>query len=136
MTTIKLIGAYRVSVSPEERHFITAEVTGDAAKTEEELSRLALLEIEVRGARDDFDVGSFHQPDSDQVAYDEQYFSVDGLRPRGQVRPAVADFRVCFFLHHFEISEGITSPYGELKSLALAEMPQRLARVCVYKHPG
>ncbi len=42
-----------------------------------------LLEIEVRGAPPDFDVGLIHQEGSTQVAYDERYFTVDGSQLLG-----------------------------------------------------
>jgi hypothetical protein len=136
MTTLKLIGTYRVSVSEEELRFITEKVTGSAEWTREEVSGLALLEVEVRGAPEGFARGEFHQAGSDQVAYDERYFSVDGLELIGSDPPGVADFRVCFFLHYFDPSKGISSPYGDLPAGSLREMPERLAKICVYQHPG
>ena len=136
MATLKLIGAYRVSVSEEEQRFITEQVTGRAERTQEDLDGLALLELEVRGARSDFDVGSLHQVDSDQAPYEERYFTVDGLHALGSDPPAIPDFRVCFFLHYFDPSKAITSADGDLEALRLGDMPERLANVCVYEHPG
>ena len=136
MATLKLIGTYRVQVSEEEVRFITEEVTLSPKRTQEEIGGLALLEIEVRGAPKDFDVGLFHQDGSQQVAYDERYFSVDGSQSLGSGRPAQPDFRVCFFLHYFDASKKVTSPYGNLMPTSLTDMPERLAEVCVYEHPG
>ena len=136
MTTLKLLGAYRVRVAEEELRFITEHVTGSAERTRRELAGLALLEVEVRGADDEFDVGVLHPPGSDQVPYDERYFSLDGLRLFGAERPDVPDFRVCFFLHFLDVTQPIASPEGDLVPPELAETPQRLAELCIYKHPG
>ena len=136
MTTLKLIGTYRVSVSDEELQFITEEVTGSRERTQEEVGGLALAEVEVQGARKDFDVGLLHQQGSQQVAHDERYFTVDGLQLIGSDRPDQPDFRVCFFLHYFDPSKTITSPYGDITPAGLTEMPDRLLSVCVYEHPG
>jgi hypothetical protein len=136
MTTLKLIGTYRVSVAEEELRFINEEVTGSAERTQAEVGSLALLEIEVRGAAADFNVGLFHQVGSDQVPYDERYFSVDGSQLFGSDRPEVPDFRVCFFLHYFDAAKPVTSPDGDLVPSGLADTPERLAKICVYEHPG
>jgi hypothetical protein len=136
MTTLKLIGIYRVPVSEEELRFITQEVTGSLARTREEVDGLALLEVEVHRAAKDFDVGLLHQVGLDQVAYDEHYFSTDGLQLLGSDRPEQPDFRVCFFLHYFDQSKIITSPYGDMTPTGLKEMPERLAEICIYEHPG
>ena len=136
MTTLNLIGAYRVRVSEEEVRFITKQVTGSAERTQEEIGGLALLELEVRGAPKDFDVGSFHQDGSEQVAYDERYFSTDGSQLLGSDRPQQPDFRVCFFLHYFDPSKKVTSPYGDVAPTGLTDMPDLLEEICVYEHPG
>ena len=136
MATLKLIGAYRVSVSEAEQRFITEEVTGSAERTQEELGGLALLELEVRGAHNDFDLGSLHQVDSDQAPYDERYLTVDGLQMLGSDPPAIPDFRVCFYVHYFDPTKAISSPDGDLEAPRLGDMPERLSNVCVYEHPG
>jgi hypothetical protein len=136
MTTLKLIGTYRVSVPEEELRFITVEVTDSAERTQEEIGSVVLLEIEVRGARDDFDVGLLQQAGSDQVPYDERFFSVDGSQLFGSDRPEAPDFRVCFFLHYFDAATPVASPYGDLVASGVVETPERLTKVCVYEHPG
>ena len=67
MTTLKLIGTYRVRVPEEELRFIAEHVTRSAAEAQQEVDGLALLEVEVHDASNDFDIGSFHQDYSDQV---------------------------------------------------------------------
>lgn len=135
MTTLTLIGVYRVQVSEEELLFMTENITLSPERTQEEVGGLALLEIEVRGAPPDFDVGLIHQEGSTQVAYDEHYFTVDGSQLLGSDLPKQPDFRVCFFLHYFDPSKTITSTYGELTHARLTDMPERLAEICVYEHP-
>jgi hypothetical protein len=136
LTALKLIGTYRVSVSDEELQFITDEVTGSEERTREEVNGLVLLEFEVRDAPADFDPERFHQVGSEQVAYDQRYFTVDDLELIGSERPGTSDFRICFFLHHFDPLIKVTSPYGEMTSAGLTDMPERLASDCIYEHPG
>jgi hypothetical protein len=138
MTHIRLIGVYRASVSEDELRFIAEEVTLSMQRAQEEIKGLALVEIEIRGATKEFDLLLLHQDGSDQVAWDEKYFSVDGREVLGgsSEKPDQPDFRACFFLHHFEPTKGIVSPYGNLAPSEISEMPERLARVCVYAHPG
>lgn len=136
MTTLKLIGIYRVPVSEEEFRFIKDKVTQNLEDAQEAVDGLALLEVEIRGAPNDFDIGLLHQEWTGQVPYDERYFTGDGSQLLGSERPDQPDFRVCFFLHYFEPSTAITSPYGDILPTGLTDMPERLAAVCVYTHPG
>jgi hypothetical protein len=136
MATAKLIGIFSVRVSQAEWRWVTENVTGDPKQTEVELGSLALLEVEIRESTADFDVGLFHQADSDQVAWLERYFTSDGLNYLGDTRPEISNFRVCFFLHYFDPERVIVSPYGILQPMAGTEMPKRLSSICVYEHPG
>jgi hypothetical protein len=54
----------------------------------------------------------------------------------GSDRPAQSEFRVCFFLHYFDLSKRVTSPYGDMRPPAPTDMPQSLEAICVYEHPG
>ena len=74
MTSLALIGIYGVRVSDEEMGFIVDEVCGSMAEAEEEVADLALVEIQVSDAADDFDLGLLHQEGSDQAPWDEKYF--------------------------------------------------------------
>lgn len=137
-TQLKLIGVYRVSVSDEELRWIAEEVTLSMERALEEVGALVLIEMEVRGAPADFDLGRFHQDGSDQVPYDEKYFSIGGseIVVDGFDTPNQRDFRVCFFLHYFDATKKIVSPYGEFVPTEIMEMPERLRAVCIYEHPG
>lgn len=136
MTSVSLIGTYRVEVSPEERRYITEHVTGDEAQTEREIADLVLLELLVSNATPDFDVGLVGQQGSDQAPWLERYFSADGLLCLGEELPILSEFRVCFFMHYFRTGSAIQSPYGNMASPDITSMPTRLVSACAYEHPG
>ena len=110
MATPTLIVAHRVSASEQEQRFIIEGVTGGAERMHEELDGPALLGLEVRGARSDFDVGSLREVGSERVPRDERGFSDDGLETLGSDPPAASDFRACFFRPCIDHSRAITSP--------------------------
>jgi hypothetical protein len=135
MTKISLIGTYRVTVTDDELQFMAKCLHG-VENARDELSRTALIEIEVRDADSDFEIGEIDLP-WDQVPYDEIYFALNGIDviARGSDKPVVADFRACFYLHDFDAGDTIESPYGDLKTGEIVDLPERLARECVYQHP-
>ncbi len=137
MTQLTLLGIYRVQVSDEELRFIE-KVAGSLENAKKLVDGLVLLELEVRGATKEFDLGLLHQVHSYQVAWDERYFAIDGseLATERFERPNQPDYRVCFFLHEFDPILGIVSPYGELSPSKVTAMPERLRKICVYEHPG
>jgi len=106
MNSLSLIGTYRVDVSEGEMRFIAEHVCGSMESAFQEVAGLTLVEIVVRNASPDFDIGLLHQEDTDQVAWDEHYFSVDGTELLNQ-QPRTGDFRVCFFLHLFQVTKKI-----------------------------
>lgn len=136
MTQVTLLGTYRVTVTDDELQFI-AKVIGSLEQAREDLSKTALIEIEVRDAGSDFDIGQIRLP-WDQVPYDEVYFALNGIDviARGFDKPSATGFRACFFLHDLEAGDTITTPYGDLQTAEPMEMPERLAKVCMYEHPG
>jgi hypothetical protein len=136
MTQIKLIGTYRVTVTEAELEFI-AKVVHGLENAHEAVSQTVLVEIEVLGADEEFDVGEIQLP-WDQVPYDEIYFSLDGTTviARDFKKPTATDFRVCFYLHDFDAGDTIVSPYGDLETGEITAIPERLAQICVYEHPG
>jgi hypothetical protein len=136
MTWIRLIGTYTVEVPDSERRWLTEEVTNSVEATEEELAGLVLLEIEVEDESNNFDVGKLRQRDSDQAPWLEMYFSPDGTEFLGLERPPLSRFRVCYFLHHCDPSEPITSPYGTIIPGRPSPTPERLRGECIYEHPG
>jgi len=136
MTTVRLIGSYRVDVPEKERRFITEQVTLSEAKTKLEIESLVLLEIEVHSAQNDFDIGLFQQAGSTQAPWLEKYFSIDGEQFLGEDPPNAREFRVCFFLHQFNENAEILSPCGALKSSGITKVPERLLFACKYGHPG
>jgi hypothetical protein len=137
MPHLNILGAYFVNVEPSERRWVTDNVTLDEDATDVELGRLALLEVAVESNdSDDFDVGTLHQHGSEQRPWLERYFSADGKHFLGEDRPLQRNYRVCFFLHHFDASKPIVVPTGSLKVDGLSPMPAHLVGVCRYEHPG
>jgi len=87
--TIQVLGAYKVELTDElfkkameikygGIQLSSAERRRAEASVREELSSVALLEVLVSGADDQFNVGDFGQLGSDQAAYDEAYLTADG----------------------------------------------------------
>jgi hypothetical protein len=136
MTSLRLVGSYEVPVSQEERQWITDKVTGSAAATDVELQDLALLELEVEDETHVFDLSQLLQQGSQQAPWMERYFSADGIRFLGEVKPALTRFRLCFYWHHCDASALIVSPYGTFMPGVRVPMPERLKRFCRYEHPG
>lgn len=137
MTQIKLLETYRVTVPDEELEFMSQMMHG-RENALDAISRIVLVEIEVRDADSDFDLGQFVTI-GDQVPWDEKYFSLDGtsgIPVHSFERPSASNFRVCFFLHEIETGDTITTPYGELELGEPTDMPERLAKICIYESPG
>ena len=123
-----------MSVSELEREFITREVTLDPLKTDAALSDLVLVEVE--DPAHEFDVGLLRQQGSEQVPWLERYFSGDGAEFLAEEKPDLTEYLVCFFIHHFDPSEAIVSPYGVHFSSPSSVLPVRFREACKYEHPG
>src|SRR5262245_23701585 len=87
---------------------------GDSASVRPPRHRRAPVEVGVRGAPQPIDLGRLHQADSDQVPYDEVYFSLDRqhVLARALERPGVPDFAVAFYLHSFAEGSPLEAPWG------------------------
>ena len=143
--SIKVLGAYPVAVTDELlREAIETKYAGirlsDAqrqsavASVLEELSSIVLLEFLVSNADQQFKIGDFGQPDSDQAAYDEAYLTDDGTAIISRFdQPQAATFRVTFFLHFFDPSKPLLSSYGRLQIPEVREMPKRLRKLLPYE---
>jgi hypothetical protein len=101
-------------VTPGEALRAALRRHGDKTYVRRELACLVLVELEVRGATPDFDIGRLHQPANGNVPYDERYFSLDRQSMLGEAfqRPSAGDFAVAFFLHAFEIGKPLQAPWG------------------------
>jgi hypothetical protein len=105
----------------------------DAVKAE--LSLVALIEIEIVGVDERFQIADFRQMDSDQVAYDEVFLSPDGERVVSQGFDGILsgrDLRMGFFLHHFDWTQPLLTSYGPVRVPGPSPMPERLARLMPY----
>jgi len=100
----------------------------------DELSDVVLLDIEVENADENFDVGDFKQPASDQAPYLDAYLTPDGNRILSWFKPPSENsFRIVFFLHFFDPSKTLLSSYGELKIPPIQEMPPHLEELIPYE---
>lgn len=96
------------------------------------LSKIVLVELEVRGCDEPIDVGSWHQPFLQDVPYDEVFRTLDrtvvvGNDQKGPDRP---DFSMAFFLHMFDPSRTLLTQFGEIGLPAVSSRrPKHLARM-------
>lgn len=146
--SIRILGAFMVRPTPEllasamevkygDLDLDPADLESATGEVRRELASIALIEAEVRGADDAFDVGDFGQPESEQAPYDEAFLSLDGERILSRFeRPREPDFRVAFFLHFFDPSRPLSTSYGEVPVPAPSEMTERLARLVPYEPVG
>ncbi len=114
-------------LTEKQRHFAEERV-------KEELSSVVLLEVLVKGADKRFSMGDFRQPDTDQVAYDEAFLSMDGTLVLSRLAPPENDdLRVAFFLHFFDPQKPLLTSYGEVPVPPLQEMSPHLKRLIPYE---
>jgi hypothetical protein len=150
--TIQVLGVYALPVTKELLQEQTdllygANLTGQAREEAERKCRAQLLstvliEALVRDRDDRFQGSDFCQPLDEvekarwQVAWAETYLSLDGeshLEAKWPDPPEAKDFRVAFFIHHWEDDEPLLSSYGLLRCPATQEMPERLQRLVPYE---
>ena len=149
--TIQVLGVYALPVTEELLREATdvrygKNLAGEARQEAERKCRAQLLstvliEALVRDCDDRFQTSDFCQPLEDvdkgrwQVAWAEAYFSLDGkslLEARWPGPPEAKDFRVAFFIHHWEDNEPLLSTYDKLNCPDVQEMPERLRRRVPY----
>ena len=82
----------------------------------EVLSALVLVEVEVIGATSRPDLEKWHQAGSDQVPWDELYTTVDRSVVIGRMHaaPSIGDYAVSFYLHAFDPTRPLETPWGRL----------------------
>ncbi len=121
---------YLNNITGERRSFVESAEKQVSA----ELSSIVLLEVLVENADKQFDVGDFRQPDSDQIAYDEAFLSVEGTTLLSRFEPPQGDsFRVAFFLHFFDTQKPLLTSYGEAFIPDIQKMPNRLRTLMPYE---
>ena len=141
---IEVLGAYKVAPTAKlfqeamESKYGGIQLSGRDRKAAEEairqeLSSIVLLDVLVRNPDEQFDVGEFNQPGSDQAPYDEANLSLDGTSVVSQSDPPFGDsLRVTFFLHFFDPSKPLASSFGEVTVPAVQEMTERFQEMIPY----
>ena len=142
--SVKVLGAYKVEISDEAINEFLKEnydkrLTEDEMKRNfivkrQELKSVAALDVSVMNADERFDIGDFTQPDSDQVAYDEVYLSMDGYSIESEIRPQdPKNFRIYFFLHSFDPKMPLLSSYGKVDIPKIGPLPKHLNSLHPFK---
>src|SRR5262245_7359960 len=120
--TVNIVGVYDVPHTEElfrqamelkygGIHLSSRQRQKAEAAVRAELASVVLIECEVMGADNQFDVGDFTQPDSDQAPYDEAFLSADGITmlPSRYTTPSTSDLRFCFFLHFYDPNKPLST---------------------------
>jgi hypothetical protein len=150
--TIQVLGVFALPVTEELLQEQTDLLYGASLTDEshqeaerkclEQLLSTVLVEVLVRDRDDRFRVDDFCQPLEGkeqcrwQAAWAEAYLSLDGesrLETRRPDPPEAKDFRVAFFIHHWEEDAPLLSSYGVLKCPSVGEMPERLQKLAPYE---
>ena len=104
----------------------------------EELSSIALIEIEVNNSDGNFDINQIRQKGSDQAPYDEVYLDENGEKIIAEFPdiPDIPIFRVAFFLHFFNPNLPLITQYGEIVCPELIAIPERIDKLHKYEPVG
>ena len=99
---------------------------------------LVLVKIEVTGAPGSPDLAEWHQEGNDQVPWDAVFTTRDCSKviARDYDAPAGGDFVVSFFLHLFDPSKPLETPWGAVPLSPLQEARPPHLRDRVYRDPG
>lgn len=142
---VQIIGVYQVAMTEasvqEAMDWKYGGITLSAAEKKEaeeyireELSSVVLLDIIVTNPDSSFDLTDFHQPGSDQVAYNEAFLDPDGRSILSYFEPPQGNtFRVVFFLHFFDPHLPLETPYGLVSLPGIEEMPPHLQSLHPYQ---
>lgn len=143
---IQILGVYRVPLGEADLAQAMAmkypHLTRDTRPWREaeqrvanELQGVVLIEVEITDVDEQFELGDFGQPGSDQAAYDERYLDPSGTQviAAGLNAPADSNLRVAFFLHYIDPGRPLTTTYGDCVAPPVTEMPARLAAIIKYE---
>lgn len=122
MTCIRFIGAYRVDV-PDGAYTAAMNCHDDAEYVAKELGSLALVELEVSDMPAIGNISEFKQPHTKYVPYDECYFDAATFEtlPHALYKlPEASSFRVAFYLHFYDPSEPLCTPFGSVQVAPIA----------------
>ena len=135
--TVKILHAYRVEITDKDIKKFLQDSFGNIVSSHElerqftlkreELLSVVAFDVSVINCDERFEIGDFKQPNSDQVAYDEVYLSKDGRSIESQTKPNdPKDFRVYFFLHHYDKNRPLLSSYGTVDVPEIQSLPKHL----------
>jgi hypothetical protein len=114
--------------------------TGPRDAVRESLTTLVLVEIEVTRAPGRPNLAEWHQEGLDHVPWDEVYTTLDRstviARKYDFDAPLGSDFAMSFFLHFFDPSKRLETPWGSLVLSAAHEQRPDHLRDRVYSDPG
>ncbi|HXT42285.1 MAG TPA: hypothetical protein VN887_19915 [Candidatus Angelobacter sp.] len=142
---VHVVGIYKLNVDPAlvkealDLKYPIDSYSAQARRRAEpvvfkELSSAVLIELTIENADENYSVGDFEQPDSDQAAYEERYLSADGTSIISEyVRPAGNFLRMVFFLHFFDPVKPLKTSYGVVKLPRTTGMPEWLGKVIRYE---
>ena len=102
------------------------------------MATLVLVEIEVVGAPGPPKFGEWSQEGSDQVPWDEVFTTLDRstIIATRYDAPSGTDYAVSFFLHFFDPSKRLETPWGSVALSAAQEQRPEHLRNRVYSEPG
>lgn len=129
-------GAEIVALSPEE-------LAERRDYFEQEFSGVAQVEVLVEYPDERFSVGDFKQVNPAmgeshyQVAWNEKFLTLDGLRLLGENRfnelPVESCYRIAFFIHSWNHSLGLAGSYGSLPLPSPSAVPERLWKLAPFE---
>lgn len=127
-TEVSIKGVYKVDVS-RKAYDDAMSARRDEEFVKRELSSLVLVELEITGADNRFDLGEFKQPHTPYVPYDETFFEIGTgkiIKNQEYQLSKPRDFVVVFFLHFFDAAQPLETPYCSLSTPEISALPERL----------
>jgi hypothetical protein len=144
---IQALGVFQWPVTARSVKSLAMEMFGSSSRkalsiARKQLASLAVIELQVGVIPRGFDIGDLTQvpaeerDGSEQVPFDERFWSADGKSEIGFSMPERAPFRIVFFMHFFKkrlplfLSDGTVVPLPPM-----AKLPSRLKSKLVYEAP-
>ena len=139
---LRVLGVYRAEISAAtwQKQF---DVTGDGTYTREHFDNLVLVEAEVEGLSEPFEMIKFGQmraefpddPKRMQVGYDEGLLSMDGemlIQRKMDCVQGTGRLRFAAYLHLYDPARPLQWQGGSVTCPPVQEMPVRLAMLMPY----
>lgn len=137
---ISLHGVYKLEYDDELIEYAIQQKYGNEyVKDEEyreyvlnELDHAYLIELLIENPDEKFDLSDIKQPDNDQAAYDEYYFSTDYKENFKYSVPELDKFKVLFWFHYFEVEKPLLHSYGNMIITKIDKMPELFKKIKPY----